>query len=177
MKPMVTCLVTTAWAWIAVSGCSRTSAPIGPPPLGGPTGVVNWSAAADNPLPGVDDGTAYHCGTAFVVWGDGDGGGGGSVGTVEGVKVQGHLLARDKRRVEFQCNTKDGKTGQVTIDGMTYELANGNLFLVATGGNQSQVKQLKRSLAELKFDRESLRAFARSDQDVAGFFTEAAKPR
>ena len=180
MTPFVKSLVATAWACMLVSGCSRTPGPTGPPALGGPNGLITWSPSAgkDNPLPGVDEGTVYHLGTAFVVWSDAVGGGGGSSsGNVQGVKCQGSLLTRDRRRVEFHCETKDGKTGQVKINGVAYELADGNLFLVFTEGEQSRVKQLKRDISNLKFERESLEAFGKNDLEIADFFTKRAKAK
>jgi len=81
------------------------------------------------------------------------------------------------RLVEFHCETKDGKTGQVKIDGVAYELADGNLFLVFTEGEQSRVKQLKRDISNLKFERESLEAFGRNDPEIAEFFTKGAKAK
>jgi hypothetical protein len=178
MKPLVKSIVATAYACLLVSGCGRTSSPA-TLDLGGPSGVITWlPAGKENPLPGIDQGSVYHLGTVFVLWDDAAGGGGGtSSSNMQGVKCQGSLLARDRRRVEFLCETKDGKTGPVTIDGVTYDLADGNLFLISTGGDQSQAKQLKRSLTELKFERESLEAFGRNDPDIAGFFTKAVKPK
>jgi hypothetical protein len=127
-------------------------------------------------LPGVDQGTVYYLGTVFVVWSDAAGGGGGnSSGNVQGVACQGSLLARDRPRVEFHCETKDGKTGQAKINGIAYELADGNLFLVLTQGEQSQVKQLKRDVSNLKFEREALETFGRTDPQILEFFTKGTK--
>jgi hypothetical protein len=179
MKPWGKSLVATAWACLLVSGCGRTPGPASPD-LGGPSGIITWSASAGkgNPLPGIDQGSVYHLGTAFVLWSDAPGGGGGSSSSsVQGVKCQGSLLARDRRRVEFRCETRDAKTGQVTINGVTYDLTDGNLFLVSTASDHPQVKQLKRGLTELKFERESLEAFGKNDPDIAGFFTKAEKPK
>jgi hypothetical protein len=93
------------------------------------------------------------------------------------VKCQGTLLGRDGRRVEFLCEITDGKAGQAKINGVTYELADGNLFLVSTQAEQHRVKQLKRDLAALKFERENLEAFGKNDADIAGFFTAPAKQK
>ena len=179
MTPLFKSLVAIAWVCLLASACNRAPV-LGSPDLGGPNGLITWSASAgkDNPLPGIDQGSVYNLGTAFVLWSDASGGGSGSSSAnVQGVKCQGSLLARDGGRVEFHGETKDGKAGRVTIDGVTYDLADGNLFLASTGRDQSQVKQLKRSLSELKFERESLEAFGRNDPEIAGFFTKAAKPK
>ena len=161
-----------------LGGCGSASSPA-PPSLGGPTGFITWTGIGkDNPLPGIDQGSVYHLGTTFVLWSDAAGGGGGSSsGNSQGVKCQGNVLGRDGRRVEFNCDTKDAKTGQATINGATYDLAAGTLFLLSTEGLRSQVKQLKRNLSDLKFERDSLEAFGRNDPDIAGFFIQAAKAK
>jgi hypothetical protein len=90
MKPLVKSLVATARACMLVSGCARTPGPASPD-LGGPSGVITWSSSAGkgNPLPGIDQGSVYHLGTAFVLWSDAPGGGGGSSNSsVQGVKCQ-----------------------------------------------------------------------------------------
>src|SRR5262245_21607963 len=80
MKRLLERLVAIAWACMLASGCNRASGPTGPPDLGGPNGLITWSppAGKDNPLPGIDHGTVYNLGTAFIVWSDAAGGGGGS---------------------------------------------------------------------------------------------------
>src|SRR5262245_20413121 len=180
MKRFVKSVVAIAWAYMLASGCNRGPAPTGLPDLGGPNGLITWSPSPgkDDPLPGVDQGTVYNLGAAFIVWSDAAGGGGGSSsGNVLGVKCQGSLLTRDRRRVEFDCETKDGKTGPVKLNGVAYKLADGNLFLVVTEGEESRVKQLKRDMSNLKFERESLEAFGRNDPEITGFFTKGAKAK
>jgi hypothetical protein len=179
MNPSVKSLVATAWVCMLVFGCGRTPSPAGPD-VGGPSGIISWapSAGTDNPLPGIDYGTVYYLGTAFVVWSDAPGGGGGSASSNDqGVKCVGSLLARAGQRVEFRCDTKDGKTGPVAINGITYELADGNLFLVCTEGEQSRVKQLKHDVSQWKFESESLKAVGPNEPEIAEFFRRPAQPQ
>jgi hypothetical protein len=133
------------------------------------------SGDKEKPLPGIDQGSIYHEGTAFVVWSDFDVGGGGSssVGT-HGAKGQGRLSSRDKHQVDFHFETRDGKTGPVLINRARYDLADGGLFLVSAEGDQIRVKQLQRDMRGLKFERESLGAFARGDADIVAFFARKA---
>jgi hypothetical protein len=129
-------------------------------------------------VPGIDYGTVYHLGTAFVVWSDAPGGGGGSTSSSEeGVKCQVSLLARDGRRVEFHCNTKDGKTGPVGVNGIGYDLADGNLFLVRTEGDQCRVKQLRRDVSQWTFEPDNLRAIGPSESAIAQFFSSPVQPK
>jgi len=178
MRALAKSLVATGWACVLVSGCGRAPAPAGLD-LGGPSGTITWSSPGKhNALPGIDQGSLYYMGTIFVVWSDASGGGGGSWSTsAQAAKCEGSLVGKNGGRVEFSCQTADGKTGQVTVDGRAYNLADGNLFLVSTAGDKTQAKQLKRALREVKFERESLEAFARSDADIVGFFTTAVKPK
>jgi hypothetical protein len=173
MKLLISSLLAIASAGVLVFGCGRTPNPAGPS-VGGPNGFITWTPAGkDKPWPGIDQGSVYHLGTTFVLWSDAPGGGGGSSSSnAQGVQCQGSVLGREGRRIEFHCNTKDGKTGRVTINGADYNLADGNLFLVATEGDRIQVKQLKRSLGTLKFERETLEAFGKNDPDIAGFFAK-----
>jgi hypothetical protein len=179
MRILAKSVVACAWACALVSGCGRTPAPAGLD-LGGPSGTMTWSlpGGKHNALPGIDQGSVYRMGTVFVVWSDAPGGGGGSSsGSSQGVKCKGSLVGKDGRRIEFNCETTDGKTGQVTVDGRPYNLADGNLFLVSTAEDQTRTKQLKRALREVKLERESLEAFGRNDPDIVDFFTKSVKPR
>ena len=81
-----------------------------------------------------------------------------------------------RRRVEFPCETKTARQASQDQRG-TLRVADGNLFLVFTEGEQSRVKQLKRDTSNLKFERENLEAFGRNDPDIAGFFTKGAKAK
>src|SRR5262245_4731510 len=89
-------------------------------------------------------------GTAVLVWSDTDGPGGGVANSSpEGARYRGRARASDDRLVEWECSTTDGKTGPVTINGETYELSSGPLFLVTTRGGKTEVQQLHRSLANI----------------------------
>ena len=178
MDPSVRSLVATAWVCVLVSGCGRSPSPASPD-LGGPSGIISWapSAGTDHPLPGIDYGTVYHLGAAFVVWSDAPGGGGGSASSrAQGVQCLGSLLARDGRRVEFRCDTEDGKTGPVQINGIAYDLADGNVFLVRTEGEQCRVKQLRRDVSQWTFEPESLKAFGPNEPEITGFLRRSALP-
>jgi hypothetical protein len=157
---------------LLLAGCNRQQRPSSPD-LGGPSGTITWSASGDKakPLPGIDQASIGYAGTAFVVWSAFDGGGGSNwSGNVHGVKGEGRLWSRDDGHVEFQFETKDGKSGPVTINETQYDLENGGLFLVSADRGEVQIKQLKRDMRDLKFDRESLAAFARNDAEITAFF-------
>ena len=143
------------------------------PDLGGPSGTVTWSASAEakQPVPGIDQASICYAGKTFVVWSAFDGGGGSNwSANVHGFKGQGRLWSRDHGHVQFQLETKDGKTGPVTINEVEYDLENGGLFLVSTVNDEIQIEQLKRDMSAVKFERESLAAFARQDAEITAFF-------
>jgi hypothetical protein len=174
---MVRSEVAIICACLLLAGCTGQQGS-STPDLGGPSGTITWLAAIqkEKPLPGIDQASIYYEGTAFVVWSDFDGGSGGSSsGNIHGVTGQGRLRSRGNWQVEFHFETKDGKTGPVTINEAKYDLANGGLFLVSANGDQVQVKQLKRDMRNLKFERESLEAFARNDADIVAFFARNAR--
>jgi len=170
MEAMFRIISAIVLSGLLLSGCNQS--PTGPA-LGGPSGTIGWSASAGtaNPLPGIDQASVCYEGPAFVVWTAFGGGGSHSTTSgMQGVKGRGRLWSRENDSVEYQFETKDGKSGPVTINGAQYNLADGGLFLVAAKDGQIQVKQLKRDMSGVKFDRENLEAFARNDAEIMAFF-------
>ena len=163
--------------FVLLSGCARPGAP----PVtnvGGPSGIITWTASPANEkaVRGVDEGAVYYEGTTFVVWSNFSGGGGSSSSGADGMKCRGHVLSREGRRVDFSCQTKDGKSGPVTVGESNYDLKEGNLFLLTYDGDRLRVSQLKRDLGNLQFKRDKLEAFARQDPELVGFFNQSTKP-
>jgi hypothetical protein len=179
MKQFMKSLIATATCMLCAA-CGGSPGPSNALSVGGPSGTITWLPRPEyaNPLPGIDQGTVYRMGTVFVIWSDAVGGGGGSsTGNAQGIKGKGDLHTQDHRQIEFRVETKDSKTGQATINGAGFELADGNLFLVAAEGGQCRVKQLKREIGDLKFERESLERFGKNDPDIVEFFTKGDKAR
>jgi hypothetical protein len=175
MKPLASNLIAITWACILASGCGR--APDVSLTAFGTFVPVSWSAPAEGrkPLPRIDQGTVYALGTAFVLWSDRAGGISVSFSaTAQGSECKGSFLAGEGRHVDFRCESKDGRTGQATIDGIAYDAANGNLFALSTQGEPVRVKQLKQDLTALNFESAALAAFAREDKGLADFFTGSA---
>lgn len=124
-------------------------------------------------MPGIDDASVNFgvCGDgyALVVWCDG----GGSFGanwdmSRNAIKYEGSFSARDGREYTVECFTADGKTGSVSIDGQPFKLDDGSLFLVATEGVTTSVRQLQRKL--LKPEMDALMKLAKTDTDIKAFF-------
>ena len=122
------------------------------------------------------NGPAPHPDFVVFVWGDftpsGGAGGGNSVGK-DGLKFHGDLWNQpDNRRVKFAGETKDGKTGRITLDGQEYDLADGTLFLISARRGY-RVKQLKRDMARFQDAKELFLELAKNDPDIREFFPRA----
>jgi hypothetical protein len=76
--------------------------------------------------------------------------------------------------VNWRCETADGQSGSMMINGQVFDLANGNVFLVSTvvGG---KVSQLSRDFSSLELRHESVSGLAKSDEEIRKF-VEAAVP-
>ena len=88
----------------------------------------------------------------------------------------GTMTGPEGRRVSWKCETPDGKTGTVTINGAKYDLAKGSVFLVSTKGADSGVVQLQRDLSHLPVGESGLEKLAKDHADIAAFVARAAKP-
>jgi hypothetical protein len=169
---MIRIITTVIVSGLLLSGC-KPQQRASPPELGGSSGSVTWSASADakKAVPGIDQASICYVGRAVVVWSAFDRGGYSySSSNVHGAKGHGRVWSNDVGDVEFQFETKDGKSGAVKVNEAQYELADGNLFLVSAVGGEIQIKQLKRDMSDVKFERESLAAYAKNDAEIAAFF-------
>lgn len=94
----------------------------------------------------------------------------GSGTTDSGAEYHGLHLAEDGRRIEWTCTTDDGTTGSVTINGNSYDLSAGRVFLVRVEGGETTVVQRDTSqLADSNLIR-TLVDWLANDEDVRAFF-------
>ena len=176
------CLWGTLAGVVCLTGCrsNSTQAEF----KGGSHVVVKWGPE-DHPVVG---GTSAHYGQwgegmAYVVWTDrtaGWGGAGGAERTGDKARAEYRAVQTpsDGPRVEFQYEmneTAAGREGKITINGTTYDLAKGSLFLVSTKGPEPEVVQLDRDTLKLKPGKEALEELAKNDPEVTAFFTKAKK--
>jgi hypothetical protein len=87
---------------------------------------------------------------------------------------------REREVVQWQWKAEGGKTGTLMINDKPYIVDEGSLFLVSTQDGNVRLKQFDKdglALAAIPSDRllESLRALAKNDKDIGGFFVDAAK--
>ena len=161
-------------------GCGGPS-----PPRGSGAGFIAWERFGEiNPKAGIDKAHANYGvwkddGLAFLILTDfvgssRDRSSGKGTGPE---KYKGQHKAPDGQKVEWQCETADGKTGKMIINGSSYELSNGSLFLVSTRGGKVEVRQVQRDLLKVKPDQESVEKLVKDEADVGSFFAEKAKPK
>jgi hypothetical protein len=178
----VACLGGTLAGVVCLTGC-RSNSPE-PESKIGTHAVAQWGSQ-DHPVVG---GTSAHYGVRgegmpYVVWTDrpaGWGGGGGGERTADKAHVEYRVFQTpaDGPRVEFRyemTETAAGREERITINGVTYELAKGSLFLVSTKAPEPEVVQLNRDTLKLKPGKEALEELATNDAEVAAFFTKAKK--
>lgn len=148
-----------------------------------------WSsgAGATSSVPGIDEGSVSLVtltagppeGLSFAVWSDlpnGAAGHGsaGSGGSTPGASYEGHHRASDGRRVEFRAKTVDGKSGNITIAGIDYNIANGSLFLVSAREDPPRVSQITFDLSGFPKD-DTFKEFAKSSPQIRDFFEKHKK--
>jgi hypothetical protein len=109
-----------------------------------------------------------------VVWSDATATTNGGSQRTDRALYFGSFQTADGRRVEYRCETTDGQTGVLELDGQRYDLAQGRLFLVATARPATRVRQLNRDVRTLQFSPEAIRALAEADEEITAFFTRRA---
>jgi len=141
---------------LAVSGCSRTTPP-------GPDTAY-----------GQFEGTGYvfyrwEQGLRLMIWHDATGAtSSGSGSTSDPVyRVEGQAVYSDGSTLSWTIETRDGQNAQFTLNGVSYDLAQGTLFLVRTSGGSIEVEQLRRDVSSVQLERDSILAFAQADPDIA----------
>jgi hypothetical protein len=165
-------------AVICIAGCGRQ-----PAEYGVAKSEISWTISTTNPVPGLDEASVTMVtlkagppgGLPFVVWSDlpNETSGQGE-GSVHGAFYDGHHRAIDGRRVDFRAKSTDGKVGSITIAGVDYDFANGQLFLVS--GHQDPVE-----VAQIRFDLngfpkgDALKDLAKSNPQIRGFFEKHKK--
>jgi hypothetical protein len=170
---------------LAVPGCGPKPAPEGGAPLNitVPAGVnasISWSSGRPDARPGIDAAMVNSCtwggAPAFVLWTDLNNDASSSAEEQGSFVYSGSQTAPDGRKVRYRCRTRDGRTGDVTIDDRTYDLAKGALFLVSAREPRTRVLQLQRDVRQLTLSTAKLQQFARDDPEMVAFFAGAKGP-
>jgi hypothetical protein len=153
-------------------GCSPKSTPPGANSIYGGVDVARFS---------------YHYweeGLSILIWHDLSYGGEGCSGTGSTedpvYRLECDVESADGQSFSWKVHTRDGVTADMWIEDQSYDLSQGNMFLVSSGDDGIQVDQLQRDFSELEPDVETISASSYSDPDVADFIarigTESDSP-
>ena len=83
--------------------------------------------------------------------------------------------SRDGQQVTWEWDTRDGRTGTVTINGAKSDPAAGQVFLISTRGGRVHVRQVARDLSGLQAEGASFVALADGDPEIARFVAAASE--
>jgi hypothetical protein len=114
-------------------------------------------------------------GLSLVIWSDLQGKGGNTCHSgLFGSHCEGFFSSADGRRIDWEWKAPKEKGGDFQINGTSYELANGTLFLVSTKGGKVRVTQLDVDLSRVKSGKRGFEAFVKTEPRVAQFIAEAS---
>jgi len=141
--------------------CSPKSTPPGANSIGGAVDEARFS---------------YHYweeGLAILIWHDLSYGGGfcsGTGSTDDPVyRLECDVDSTDGQSFSWKVHTRDGVTADMWIEDESYDLSQGNMFLVSSRDDGIQVDQLHRDFSELEPNDETISDLSNSDPDVADF--------
>ena len=100
--------------------------------------------------------------------------GGSTHGTAEGFQS-----LPNGGKITWQCETPDGESGTVLLNGQSYDLSKGGIFLVSTRDANIRVLQLNRDISMLKTDGIKTLMTGISaliDGDIEPFFSNTERP-
>ena len=89
-------------------------------------------------------------GRALVVWSNHDGHAGSEMHWERGILILSGEVPAEDGPVAFRCEVPDSHTGTMAIDGATYDLARGTIFLVSADRRTARVTQLDAPAAHLQ---------------------------
>jgi hypothetical protein len=79
------------------------------------------------------------------------------------------------RTVGLEFEIHELKKGKVSIEGKSYDLADGSLVLVSGDGDDLRVKQLRRDVSTLRPEPNELIAFGKATPEIKAFFSNTAQ--
>ena len=167
-----------AYMFLTLAGCGDM-----PPPAGGlGIHILRLSPSVKEGLmPGNDDAfvpcITWNYKPALVIWSDAPKGTfdgnykrRNQVPTGKGVLIYRGTVNQPDLEVPISGEVENIGKGEFTINGETYDLAKGAVFLVSGVGGDLQVKQLSRDMNQLSLDPHELVAFGEADSEITRFF-------
>lgn len=79
----------------------------------------------------------------------------------------GSAVSKDGYRYSWQVETADGKAAEIEIDGCSYAIGKGAVFLITVTGGGTTVNQVDLDLSQLS-GIESCRAFVKANREALG---------
>lgn len=145
------------------------------------SGSIGWSQNGSIEIPGIYQ--AYlkvHCykNREVTIWVDFDGSFGGTIrsgtrgGSSTHIDAQGHSSIEghieSSVNIMYQLDIDDQFAGTATINGVVFDLDEGELFLVSTHSGAPVIKQLSYNLAHISSS--DIRLLAIEHPEISGFF-------
>jgi hypothetical protein len=115
-------------------------------------------------------------GRALVVWSNHDGKASSDMHWEHGVLILSGQVAAADGPVPFRCEVPDTRTGTLALDGNTYDLARGTVFLISPASHPPRVTQLDADVTRLQpgATNESVVAALKKDPRIQAFFAPNA---
>ncbi len=154
-------------------GCSKTAAP---PVTAAPVaGIYRFGHPPMNGTPGLDMGSMYFGEGRIVLWVNGGVGKSETSSTATGTTCNGTIIPTDGPSLKSSYSVTAAGSGSVVIADKTFDLANGNLFLVDPSITGLRTMQLKRDFDDVQFTvgddtGKDIHRLLRGDTDVCAFF-------
>jgi hypothetical protein len=83
--------------------------------------------------------------------------------------LQCHAVTRSDVRFDWLLETEDGVTADFSIDGKSFDLENGKLFLIRTSSGEAEVTQIDRNLSSVRHEADSIIEFSLNDPVIQEF--------
>ena len=80
-------------------------------------------------------------------------------------------------RIDWSCQTRDGKRGQVRINGVHFDLEKGRVFLVSVRNGHSKIVQLERDISGVSTEKGSIESYVEKDPELSLFMEEWQFPQ
>lgn len=146
------------------------------------SGTIGWSQNGSIEIPGIYQAyLKFHCyqNREITIWIDFDGSFGSTIrsGTrgssstnldaQRNLSIEGHI--ESSVNIMYQLSIDDQLAGTATINGVVFDLEDGELFLVSTQTGSPVIKQLSYNLAQISSS--DIQLLAIEHPEIAGFFT------
>ena len=141
-----------------------------------------WSAAAEKPIAGIDEGSAAVSslisgggkGVTVVVWCDSSRGmsSSGQAGP-QMAFVELSIETPHGRQVPFRAETTDGELATVVVEDAEFTTAVGNLFLISIQNEKPRVAQINVTVDDFPQGPDQIRDFAAKHEEITRFFQAA----